>query len=301
MSSAASRSGAFPSAGDDAGALRRFLADFGVAPPAGATEAARLVTLRQVVRAFSRLPYENLTKIIKYDACPNPESARRGAEEILSDHQSFGAGGTCFSLTALLLSLARGLGFRAEPLLADRRYGDDTHSALLVWFDEQPHLLDPGYLILDPLPLGPLSRGVDSSFRGEGQRIATVFNELVLIPRQNDRLELHTVQGGQQTYRLTFKTGPADAGAFLNAWDASFGWDMMRYPLLTRVSSQRQLYLQGDRFQVRTDHGVERDRVSRDDLPDHVARTFGLAPELAKRALRVLDRQGERHGQTVRP
>ena len=42
---------------------------------------------------------------------------------------------------------------RAEPILADRRYGDDTHSALVVWHEGKPHLLDPGYLIVRPLPL----------------------------------------------------------------------------------------------------------------------------------------------------
>ena len=45
--------------------------------------------------------------------------------EVLADHEQCGAGGTCFSLTAAFLHLVRSLGWKAEPLLADRRYGCD--------------------------------------------------------------------------------------------------------------------------------------------------------------------------------
>src|SRR5262249_12827325 len=81
------------------------------------------------------------------------EEARRGPDEVLADHAAFGTGGTCFSLTATMLHLVRALGFEAEPILADRRYGADTHCAMLVWLDAVPHLLDPGYLIVRPLAI----------------------------------------------------------------------------------------------------------------------------------------------------
>src|ERR1022692_1792165 len=101
--------------------------------------------LTAVARAFSRLPFENLTKIIKDAEAGRVEEARRTPGEVLADHAALGAGGTCFALTATLLYLVRALGFAAEPILADRRYGADTHSALLVWLAGKPHLLDPGY------------------------------------------------------------------------------------------------------------------------------------------------------------
>ncbi len=64
-----------------------------------------------------------------------------------------GSGGTCFSLTATLLALVRSLGLRAEPILADRPYGERTHSGLIVWIDDRAHLVDPGYLLTEPIPL----------------------------------------------------------------------------------------------------------------------------------------------------
>ena len=102
-------------------------------------------------QAFAKLPYENLTKIIKDAETGTTAAARRTPGEVLADHTAFGAGGTCFALTSALLHLVRALGFPAEPILADRRYGIDTHSALLVWIAGQPHLLYPSYLSVQPL------------------------------------------------------------------------------------------------------------------------------------------------------
>ena len=52
--------------------------------------------------------------------------------------------------------------------------------------------------------------------------VRTAFNEVALRPLDDGaRLELHTRSGERETHRLTFKTAPADPGAFLAAWDAS--------------------------------------------------------------------------------
>jgi arylamine N-acetyltransferase len=266
----------------DRSVLETFLQHFGV-PPDGPP----LIQLRDVVAAFAELPYENLTKIIKVDACGSPERSRRHPAEVVADHVAVGAGGTCFSLTAALLHLVRSLGWRAEPLLADRRYGANTHCALLVWVADRPHLIDPGFLILDPILLDTTRE----------THVPTVFNELVLTPQAGgQRLELATVSHGRRTYRLTFQTAPADEGDFLRAWDASFDWDMMHYPVLTRVRGGRQLYLQGRRLQTRCREAVDRQEIAPDALPRRITAAFGLDSQIVARALAVLHRQGDRHG-----
>jgi arylamine N-acetyltransferase len=243
--------------------------------------------LRDIVMAFAHLPYENLTKIIKEDAEGAPVRARRLPAEVIADHVRLGAGGTCFSLTAALLYILRAAGWDAHPLLADRRYGPNTHCALVVQIEDRPFLLDPGYLILDPIPL-------DSAHE---TKIATEFNEVVLSPQPgSERLELSTVSQGQQRYRLTFKTAPVDSAEFLRAWDASFDWDMMRYPVLNRVRGGRQLYLQGNRYQQRERELVEREEVPHDRLVECISADFGVDRSLAARALAILRRRGESHG-----
>lgn len=212
-------------------ALGLFLDHFGL------REAARGPrTIEEVARAFARIPYENLTKVLKRARAGSAEEARRWPREVISDHVALGAGGTCFSLTAALLHVLRALGWKAEPLLADRPYGRNTHCAVLVWEEGAPRLLDPGFLICRPIAVGS----------PEPMEVETAFNRVALSPRDGgERLDLDTVQEGKRVHRISFKLAPADPGEFLRAWDDSFGWEMMRSPLLTRVRGGSQVYLHG--------------------------------------------------------
>lgn len=249
-------------------------------------------SLAELATAFTRLPYENLTKILKEATSGSAAEARRHPGEVLGDHTRMGTGGTCFSLTATLLHLVRALGWQAEPLLADRHYGPDTHSAVLVWIQGRPHLLDPGYLLVRPIPLPE-----------EGElRVPTAFNEVVLTAREGGtKVDLHTIQQGQRTYRLTFKTRPADRSEFLRAWDVSFDSDLMTYPVLTQVRGGQQIYLQQNRLMVRGKERTRRTELDPEQLLEFITREFGIAPDIAAKALHVLERKGTRHGAAAAP
>jgi arylamine N-acetyltransferase len=244
--------------------------------------------LRQVVRAFTNLPYENLSKVVCEAERGRVPEARRYPQEVITDHIRLGTGGTCFSLTATLMHLLRELGWEAEPILADRPYGPNTHCALLLWRDGQPHLLDPGFLLTDPIPLP----------RDQPVLLPTSFHQVRLCPRQDGRyVDLYVASPqGQEQHRITFKTSPVDWSEFVRVWDASFDWDMMRYPLLTRVCNGEHIYLKGNRLQRRTLCRVERQELSPVSLAEHIHRLFGIAPEVVYRALAVWKRRGERHG-----
>lgn len=239
--------------------------------------------LGETTAAFARLPYENLTKIIKHAGCGTPERARRAPGEVLADHKAWGTGGTCFALTSALLLLVRALGWEAEPILADRPYGPDTHCALLVWIDGVPHLVDPGYLIVDPIPLG---------FGGE-RECATGCRRLALSAGPaGGRIDLATVRRGARTLRLTYKTAPVDRAHFHRAWDASFGWEMMRYPLLARATESGQIYVRGSMLQVTRGEAIERTRVPEGEWLARVAAEFRMAPAVVARALAILRERG---------
>lgn len=255
--------------------LRRFLANFRIDPSLPPP-----TLLGQVGQAFGRLPYENLTKILKDAKTGNVEHARRHPTEVIADHVRHGTGGTCFALTATLLHLVRSLGWEAQPILADRPYGANTHCALLVWVNGQAHLLDPGFLIDRPLAL-PQEGAV---------KVATSFNEVTLTPTASGKVELHTHQQGRKTHRLTFHQGPADASEFLRAWDASFDWDMMHYPVLTRVVGGSQVYLRDQFLQVRERSAVRKEQINPAELADLIARQFGIDAAIAREALAILQR-----------
>jgi arylamine N-acetyltransferase len=261
--------------------LADFVAHFGIKPGG---PPRRL--LDDVVTAFARLPYENITKIIKRAEHGSPEPARRYPGEVIHNHIRWGAGGTCFSLTSALLHLVRCLGWKAEYILADRRYGQDTHCALVVWVGNVPHLLDPGFLIVRPVQL----RG------NREQEIETGINHLILAPAgEPGKFSLSTVREGVKTYRLTYKTSSIDESEFFRAWNASFGWEMMRYPLLTRTEGGEQIYLRGSRIQISRAGFVEKREISEKDLIARIAAEFRIDPSLVSRAVSILRDRGEMH------
>ncbi len=244
------------------------------------------ILLEAVVKSFSKLPYENLTKIICKTEEGTPQRARRNPQRVLGDHFNFGTGGTCFSLTSTLLSLLRSLGWQAEPILADRPYGRDTHCALLIWIKDKPHLLDPGFLILKPVEISS----------AEDISLETSFNQMILSPNDNNRLDLTTLEKGQRKLRMTYKLSPVDAGEFLRVWDASFDWDMMRYPLLTRVGENYQIYLRKTRLQNRFANEVHHSELQETELLNKISQEFKIAPVIVAKALNILKFQGELRG-----
>ncbi len=258
----------------DRGLLARFLHRYQVD-----ADAPRESVIDQCARAFARIPYENLTKIIKADSVVGPASALRLPDEVLADHLKWGTGGTCFSLTAALLAVFDALGVEAQPLLADRSYGEGTHCALVVRHRGQALLLDPGFLLYTPTPLP------DAAIAVADLGYAAV--ELRPVEGGN-RIELATEIRGVRKVRLTYRRSPVDAAAFRRAWTDSFTWEMMTYPVLTRAASGRHLYLQGASAMVRTSERTVRSQLEAPAQIDFIGRHMGIARAVVLRAWEVM-------------
>lgn len=238
----------------------------------------RLV-LQEVAGAYAQLPYENLSKILRDRQTDQIDVARRSPIDVLNDHYRLGTGGTCFSLTWTLLHLIRALGFEAELILADRRYGPDTHCALVVWIDGVKHLLDPGYLLVDAIPFPKLDELI----------VPTSFHEVKLSPVQSgNRIQLETIHQNQSTYRLTYKTDPVDTSQFIKAWDASFQFEMMQYPVLSKIVQGKQFYLQKQSLLIRSKDATERRDVEPDKMAETIHRVFGMDVTLINESLRSI-------------
>lgn len=235
--------------------------------------------LEKLCATFSGIPYENLTKIIRSDAVITPGSAKRFPDEVIWDYLEYGAGGTCFSLTAAFVAILDALGITAYPILADRHYGTDTHCALLFLKDSDLFLLDPGFLIHQPVRL-PTT---------EPEIISRGFNTIELVPLEAGRkIDLVTVTGGSRRNRLTYRLSPVDAETFCLAWDRSFTWEMMRYPVLTRYQNGVHLYLQGDVLRIRNGEGTIKRYLSAEDQYEFITRKLGVDRGIVHRALSVL-------------
>ena len=60
--------------------------------------------LVKILENFANLPYENISKIIKWNE-NFKENHLRLPEEVISEHVDFNFGGTCFSLTFYLQTI----------------------------------------------------------------------------------------------------------------------------------------------------------------------------------------------------
>ncbi len=258
----------------DKAVLRRFFIRYGID-----TAAPEIILINSIANAFSMLPYENLTKIIKADGVISPRSAMRLPDEVLADHLKWGTGGTCFSLTAAIIAVYDSLGIEAYPILADRHYGTNTHCGLLVKNDRKTLLVDPGYLLFTPTPL-PSSATVS---------IEMGYTTVELKPLQGGkRIELATAVKGSRKTRLTYKTDIVDPETFVNAWIASFGWEMMTYPVLTRSSAGEHFYLQGDLLSIRNSEKTIRSHLSINQQLSFIGNRMGISQTIIEKAWKVL-------------
>ena len=239
--------------------------------------------LQRVAEAFSRIPYENLTKIIKSEGVIHPRSAMRYPDELIGDYLRWGTGGTCFSLTASIIAVYNAIGIEAHPVLADRYYGPDTHCGLVLVTAEGVHLLDPGYLLFVPTLL-PGVKPVS---------IDTGYNRIELVPILNgEKIELYTVVKGNRKLRLIYKTAPVASETFEKAWEQSFAWEMMTYPVLTRVSAGQHQYIQGNKLSIRTETRTQRSELSPEMQVDFIATNLGINRDIVKKAFGVIAHGG---------
>jgi ribosomal protein L16 Arg81 hydroxylase len=70
----------------------------------------------------------------------------------------------------------------------------------------------------------------------------------------------------------------------------------MRYPVLSRVVGNQQIYLQKKHLLIRGANETQTAEVAPDQLIDEIARQFQIAPAVVAKALNLLQRKGETGG-----
>ena len=256
--------------------LTRLLSKFGIDP---VQHRAQLIN--RVAGAFKNLPFENLTKILKADTVISAASAMRYPDELLNDFLKWGTGGTCFSLTASVVAVFDSLGIEAYPVLADRHYGPNTHCGLiLVQPGGEVLILDPGYLLFAPVQIP----------REQTAFFDTGFNRVELRPvNGGTRLELYTSVKGNRKLRLTFKLEPVSDAAFGKAWEQSFAFEMMTYPVLTRTVNGCHQYLQGNVLAMRDSQRTQRRTLTPEKQIEFFTASAGMDKTVVTRALEIVN------------
>ena len=240
--------------------------------------------LKSIVLHFSSLPYENLSKIVKHHDVEDSAEKIRLPNEVMNGHAEFGLGGTCFALTFFLQSILEYNGFTCYPVMADMRYGPNTHSALVVLLRGKKLLVDPGYLLNNPLELQEQGvrvfqtdvQGVELRYLAEGR----IY-------------ELYTFNQEGSKWRYKFKDRPVANEDFIALWKSSFSWNGMRGLVLTKNEKDRMIYVHKT-FMRETSWQGKKNFNIKQNYHQRIQEAFGIDPEFTERALAALESNLER-------
>jgi len=231
--------------------------------------------LGEIVQAFARLPYENLSKILKLNQHWERRDARlRLPEEVIEDHLERRLGGTCFSLTFFLQSILTQHGFACYPVMADMKAGRNIHCCLVVRLEGVKYLVDPGYLLTQPMELNPAKPRL---FRSEFAGV-----ELRRVP-DTDAYDLFTFNRHETKWRYRFRDRPVPADEFLQHWQASFSWNSMHGLCLTKVLDGGLIFVHKYFMRETTFTGKKNYNIKR-DYHARIHDLFGIDPQVVEQA-----------------
>ena len=249
-----------------------FLASFGLPenPP------PRYDSLRELYRAFSDLPYENVSKIIR--TCESSESGAqvfRTPEEVLEGYLHSRLGGTCFSLTQCLFSLLSLCGFKACRVLGDMHHGPNIHCAVVAALETNRYLCDAGYLLPEPVLLDPGGR---SELKGK------IYKYILEPDREPGTYNLHTLtHAGELRWRYRIRDRAVDDSEFELHWQRSFDLPMNHQLVLSRNLDNTQVYVHKNHLRLRLPH-EKKNRNIRASLGRSIEELFGIRSQLVERA-----------------
>ena len=239
-----------------------------------------LIYLQEILESYTYLPYENISKIIKLNRHFSGPDRIRLPDEVMEEHAEFRLGGTCFSLTFFLQTILSNQGFRCYPVLASMRNRPNTHCALVVLLDRRKYLVDPGYLLTQPMEIHPDKPRL---YRTPHTGVELRFSA------EDEHYHLYTFDRDQVKWRYKFLDRPTPPDEFLRSWQASFYQPTMHGILLTRVKEDRLIYLHNDYLQITTIQGKQK-RKLRENYFSTVRDVFGISAELVERAQEAMQR-----------
>jgi len=236
--------------------------------------------LSVIVSYYSQIPYENITKIIRKFESADPDARLRDPVEVLRGFIEDRTGGTCFSLTWCLGSVLSGAGFRCRPAMADMKR-PNVHCALLVRVGSGRYLVDPGYLLGEPVLLG-----------GVPVTVQTSFGTVELRPRGAASWDLFTTAGGERKWRYRLRTTPVPKAVFFRYWRDSFSLPMMNSLQLTRLTERGHLYIRDHHLRFQDAAGKVNENI-RPVLEQRIETEFGIPGGITARAREHIERMRE--------
>ena len=264
---------------------------------------------------ISNITYENLTKIIRLEQTGSATGARKLDDSDQNDIDSWMGGGTCFSMTWHMYQALADMGFKPRLVMGHKRKERNIHCALILPdpddsvvtpgqlfstnvtptsvpgspLSSNSYLLDPGYLIFDPLQM-PLPQPF-----GTGEAFFPLSPNCVRLVRPTlESMELWTGgAGAPMKLRFEYPVEGVSVEEFKHHWNESFYREMMTYPVLNRLDREKgiQYYYQKGNLVVRSSTGSQMKRIEPADRVQTLSDIFKLSPSIIEQALQILEKK----------
>ena len=174
-----------------------------------------------------------------------------------------------------------------SPLSFDALYPKATIGSDLI--AHTSYLLDPGYLIFDPLQM-PLPQPFDT-----GEAFFPLSPNCVRLVRPTlESMELWTGgAGAPMKLRFEYPVEGVSVEEFKHHWNESFYREMMTYPVLNRLDREKgiQYYYQKGNLVVRSSTGSKMTKIDPADRVQTLSDIFKLSPSIIEQALLILEKK----------
>ena len=162
-------------------------------------------------------------------------------------------------------------------------------SSFVSSLSSNSYLLDPGYLIFDPLPM-PLPQPF-----GTGEAFFPLSPNCVRLVRPTlESMELWTGgAGAPMKLRFEYPVEGVSVEEFKHHWNESFYREMMTYPVLNRLDREKgvQYYYQKGNLVVRNATGSKMTKIDPADRVQTLSDIFKLSPTIIEKALNILEKK----------
>jgi arylamine N-acetyltransferase len=136
-----------------------------------------LTNLKQLVAAYvHHVPWESVTRLIKYNTLPAVPERPRWPDEFWQDALNSGTGGTCYESSLAFYSLLVALGYHGYLTVNDMGQTRGCHAAIIIQLGGQKYLVDVTIPILAVLPVQPQKK----------TRRMTPFHTYFLVPYEEN-------------------------------------------------------------------------------------------------------------------
>jgi len=230
----------------------------------------------EILRYFSLLPYENISKILRLNSDFN-NSPFRMPGEIIEDFNKYNLGGTCFSLTLYLKTILEYFNYQNYIVMADMNSGKNTHCALILVFNNQQYLLDPGYLLQEPLLISD-----------KPEKLITPTNSILLdYDLETERHSLSTIKNGNVVWRYSFQNRATEMETFFMHWENSFHWMTMHGICMSKKNQEGFIYLHNN-YLKKEGSGITHKGKFKEEISVIAEQYFNIPDQIIRNAQKAL-------------